>query len=95
MDEKRLRRLAGELQFARTAVRRFSKDWVLLAAASLSDTSLLAIVSLFAVAFSVMMAFPIFDGMTQLLLSIVLSYTAPHVGVELETYVRPVSVQHQ
>jgi membrane protein len=34
-----------------------------------------------------MMAFPIFDGMTQQLLSIVLSYTAPHIGGELETYV--------
>ena len=34
-----------------------------------------------------MMAFPVFDGMTQQLLSIVLSYTAPHIGGELETYV--------
>ncbi|MEK9832813.1 MAG: YihY family inner membrane protein [Rhodospirillaceae bacterium] len=87
MDEERLRRLADELQFARTVVRRFSKDRVLVAAASLSYTSLLAIVPLFAIAFSVMMAFPVFDGMTQQLLSIVLSYTAPHVGGELETYV--------
>ena len=87
MDEKRLRRLADELQFARTVVRRFSKDRVLVAAASLSYTSLLAIVPLFTIAFSVMMAFPVFDGMTQQLLSIGLSYTAPHVGGELETYV--------
>ncbi len=87
MDEKRLNRLTDELQFARTVVRRFSKDRVLVAAASLSYTSLLAIVPLFAIAFSVMMAFPVFDGMTQQLLSIVLSYTAPHIGGELETYV--------
>ena len=87
MDEKRLKRLADELQFARTVVRRFSQDRVLVAAASLSYTSLLAIVPLFAIAFSVMMAFPVFDGMTQQLLSIVLSYTAPHIGGELETYV--------
>jgi len=87
MDEKRLNRLADEFQFARTVVRRFSKDRVLVAAASLSYTSLLAIVPLFAIAFSVMMAFPVFDGMTQQLLSIVLSYTAPHIGGELETYV--------
>ena len=87
MDEKRLNRLVDELQFARTVVRRFSQDRVLVAAASLSYTSLLAIVPLFAIAFSVMMAFPVFDGMTQQLLSIVLSYTAPHIGGELETYV--------
>jgi membrane protein len=87
MDEKRLKRLTDELQFARTVARRFSQDRVLVAAASLSYTSLLAIVPLFAIAFSVMMAFPVFDGMTQQLLSIVLSYTAPHIGGELETYV--------
>jgi len=87
MDEKRLKRLTDELQFARTVARRFSKDRVLVAAASLSYTSLLAIVPLFAIAFSVMMAFPVFDGMTEQLLSIVLSYTAPHIGGELETYV--------
>ncbi|MEP4379093.1 MAG: YihY family inner membrane protein [Alphaproteobacteria bacterium] len=87
MDEKRLKRLTDELQFARTVVRRFSRDRVLVAAASLSYTSLLAIVPLFAIAFSVMMAFPVFDGMTQQLLSIILSYTAPHIGGELETYV--------
>jgi len=68
-------------------VRPFLQDRVLVAAASLSYTSLLAIVPLFAIAFSVMMAFPVFDGMTQQLLSIVLSYTAPHIGGELETYV--------
>lgn len=87
MDQERLKRLTDELQFVRTVLRRFSQDRVLVAAASLSYTSLLAIVPLFAIAFSVMMAFPVFDGMTQQLLSIVLSYTAPHIGGELETYV--------
>ena len=58
-----------------------------MAAASLSYTSLLAIVPLFAIAFSVMMAFPVFDGLTQQLLGIVLSYAAPHIGGELENYV--------
>lgn len=87
MDGERLTRLQDELRFARTVVRRFAKDRILVAAASLSYTSLLAIVPLFAIAFSVMMAFPVFDGMTQQLLSIVLSYTAPHIGGELEGYV--------
>ncbi|MGB0571621.1 MAG: YihY family inner membrane protein [Alphaproteobacteria bacterium] len=87
MDEKRLNRLTDELQFARTVVRRFSQDRVLVTTASLSYTSLLAIVPLFAIAFSVMMAFLVFDGMTQQLLSIVLSDTASHIGGELETYV--------
>lgn len=87
MDRERLSVLQDELQFVRTVVRRFAQDRVLVAAASLSYTSLLAIVPLFAIAFSVMMAFPVFDGMTQQLLSIVLSYTAPHIGGELETYV--------
>ena len=87
MADIRLDRLRDEFAFARTVLRRFSKDRVLVAAASLSYTSLLAIVPLFAIAFSVMMAFPVFDGMTQKLLSIVLSYTAPHIGGELENYV--------
>ncbi|MDG2270371.1 MAG: YihY family inner membrane protein, partial [Alphaproteobacteria bacterium] len=42
---------------------------------------------LFAIAFSVMMASPVFDGMTAQLLNIVLSYAAPHIGGELENYV--------
>lgn len=86
MSDLRLDRLRDELAFARTVIRRFSKDRVLVAAASLSYTSLLAIVPLFAIAFSVMMAFPVFDGMTQKLLNIILSYTAPHIGGELENY---------
>lgn len=87
MGESRLDTLQNELTFVRTVVRRFSRDRVLVAAASLSYTSLLAIVPLFAIAFSVMMAFPVFDGLTQQLLSIVLSYAAPHIGGELENYV--------
>lgn len=87
MAESRLDTLQNELTFVRTVVRRFSRDRVLVAAASLSYTSLLAIVPLFAIAFSVMMAFPVFDGLTQQLLSIVLSYAAPHIGGELENYV--------
>lgn len=87
MAESQLDTLQNELTFVRTVVRRFSKDRVLVAAASLSYTSLLAIVPLFAIAFSVMMAFPVFDGLTQQLLSIVLSYAAPHIGGELENYV--------
>jgi membrane protein len=87
MGGHRLDKLRDELTFARTVIRRFSRDRVLVAAASLSYTSLLAIVPLFAIAFSVMMAFPVFDGLTQQLLGIVLSYAAPHIGGELENYV--------
>ncbi len=87
MGNSRLDTLQNELTFVRTVVRRFSQDRVLVAASSLSYTSLLAIVPLFAIAFSVMMAFPVFDGLTQQLLSIVLSYAAPHIGGELENYV--------
>ncbi len=87
MGENRLDLLRSEFNFARTVVRRFSQDRVLVAAASLSYTSLLAIVPLFAIAFSTMMAFPVFDGMTQKLLNIILSYAAPHIGGELESYV--------
>lgn len=87
MSNNRLDTLQNELAFARTVVRRFSQDRVLVAASSLSYTSLLAIVPLFAIAFSMMMAFPVFDGLTQQLLSVVLSYAAPHIGGELENYV--------
>lgn len=57
MSSNRLDMVQSELTFARTVVRRFSQDRVLVAASSLSYTSLLAIVPLFAIAFSVMMAF--------------------------------------
>lgn len=87
MSGNRLDMVQSELTFARTVVRRFSQDRVLVAASSLSYTSLLAIVPLFAIAFSVMMASPVFDGMTAQLLNIVLSYAAPHIGGELENYV--------
>ena len=87
MSSNRLDMVKSELTFVRTVVRRFSQDRVLVAASSLSYTSLLAIVPLFAIAFSVMMAFPVFDGMTAQLLNIVLSYAAPHIGGELENYV--------
>jgi len=87
MVESRLDMLRDELKFARTVVRRFAQDRILVASASLSYTSLLAIVPLFAIAFSVMMAFPVFDGVTQQLLNIILSYAAPHIGGELENYV--------
>lgn len=87
MSSNRLDMVQSELTFARTVVRRFSQDRVLVAASSLSYTSLLAIVPLFAIAFSVMMASPVFDGMTAQLLNIVLSYAAPHIGGELENYV--------
>ncbi|MBO6784436.1 MAG: YihY family inner membrane protein [Alphaproteobacteria bacterium] len=82
----RLGTVREELTFVRTVIRRFSTDRILVAAASLSYTSLLAIVPLFAIAFSTMMAFPVFDGMTQKLLNLVLTYTAPHLGGELESY---------
>lgn len=87
MSSNRLDMVQSELTFARTVVRRFSQDRVLVAASSLSYTSLLAIVPLFAITFSVMMASPVFDGMTAQLLNIVLSYAAPHIGGELENYV--------
>ncbi|CAN0593336.1 unnamed protein product, partial [Laminaria digitata] len=50
MANYRLDMLRDELKFARTVVRRFSQDRVLVAASSLSYTSLLAIVPLFAIA---------------------------------------------
>ena len=77
MANNRLDMLRDELKLRANGGSRFSQDRVLVAASSLSYTSLLAIVPLFAIAFSVMMAFPVFDGMTQQLLSIVLSYAAP------------------
>lgn len=62
-DAKRVRSMIDEVgRFLAYAARRFSEDRCLRMAASLSYTSLLAIVPLTAIAFSMLAAFPVFEN---------------------------------
>jgi len=74
--------------FARYALARFSRDRCLGTAASLSYTSLLAIVPLAAIGLAIMAAFPGFDAARQKLLSLALTYVAPHAGTVVESYLQ-------
>ena len=74
--------------FARYALARFSGDRCLRIAASLSYTSLLAIVPLAAIGLAIMAAFPGFDAARQKLLGLALTYVAPHAGSVVETYLQ-------
>ena len=73
--------------FSRYAVARYNGDSCLRIAASLSYTSLLALVPLIAIAVAVLSAFPIFDGARSELGTLVLSYVAPHAGAQVQGYI--------
>ena len=79
--------LAAVGGFAVFLGRRFAADHCLRVAASLSYTSLLALVPLLAIGFAVMSAFPLFDNMRDGLGDLVLSYVAPHAGEDVRAYV--------
>ena len=78
--------LPAELGFARAALARFGEERGFVIAASLSYTSLLALVPLIAISLSVLSAFPAFDDIESRLIELALSYAAPHTGVDVETY---------
>lgn len=77
---------SAELGFARTALARFREERGFVIAASLSYTSLLALVPLVAIALSVLSAFPAFDAVKVQLIDLALTYAAPHAGVDVLTY---------
>lgn len=79
--------LAAVGGFAVFLGRRFAADHCLRVAASLSYTSLLALVPLIAIGFTVMSAFPVFDNMQEGLGDLVLSYVAPHAGEDVRAYI--------
>lgn len=78
--------IAAELGFARAALVRFREERGFVIAASLSYTSLLALVPLIAISLSILSAFPAFDDVEGRLVTQALSYVAPHAGAEVLTY---------
>ena len=67
--------------------RRFSADSGLRIAASLSYTSLLALVPLIAIGVAAMSAFPVFENARGSLGAVALDYVAPHTGELVQGYV--------
>ena len=73
--------------FALYTWRRFSSENGLRIAASLSYTSLLALVPLIAIGVAIMSAFPVFEATRSKLGALALEYVAPHVGELAQGYV--------
>ncbi len=73
--------------FAAYLAHRFAADRCLGVAASLSYTSLLALVPLMAIGFGVMSAFPVFDDIRAQTGDLILSYVAPHAGDDVRAYI--------
>jgi membrane protein len=64
------------------SIRRFIDDRCLIGASALSYTSIVSLVPLTAVALVTFSGFPIFSGMRERLLSLILDNFAPHIGDE-------------
>ncbi len=75
------------LSFSLFTGRRFSADNGLRIAASLSYTSLLALVPLIAISVAIMSAFPVFENVRGSLGTMALDYVAPHTGALVLGYV--------
>jgi membrane protein len=72
--------------FVLYAAERFATRQTMRVAASLSYTSLLALVPLAAIGVAVMSAFPVFDSAQDELSSLIFSYVAPHAGSQVQEY---------
>jgi membrane protein len=85
----RLRHILSALRsadFARYALRRFRDDRCLSAAASLSYTSLLALVPLGAISFAVLAAFPVFGGVREDIQKYIFANFLPAAGEAVQKY---------
>lgn len=78
--------VTAEFGFVRAAFARFREERGLVIAASLSYTSLLALVPLVAISLSILSAFPAFEEVQGRLLQQALGYVAPHAGADVQTY---------
>jgi membrane protein len=72
--------------FALAALARFREERGLVIAASLSYTSLLALVPLIAISLSILSAFPAFTDIENMLVSLTLQFVAPHASGDVQTY---------
>lgn len=73
--------------FARYAAERFATRQIMRVAASLSYTSLLALVPLAAIGVAVMSAFPVFETAQREIGDLIFTYVAPHAGDQVQQYV--------
>jgi membrane protein len=78
--------ITAEFGFARAALARFREERGLVIAASLSYTSLLALVPLVAISLSILSAFPAFEAIESRWIEQTLGYVAPYAGIEVQTY---------
>jgi membrane protein len=78
--------VSAEFGFARTALARFRQERGLVIAASLSYTSLLALVPLIAISLSILSAFSAFTEIENMLVSLALQFVAPHASADVQTY---------
>jgi len=90
LDAWRQSRLSGiavdVATFVAYAVRRFYTDRMMQAAGALTYTTLLALVPLFAIAFSIFSAFPAFDVIQDRLQEAIFENLVPEVGHEVRNY---------
>ena len=80
-------RVAAAGAFLAFLLRRFRDVRCLRVAASLSYTSLLALVPLLAIVFSVLAAFPVFDAIKEEIRRFIFLNVAPHAGEQARNYV--------
>jgi membrane protein len=79
--------LADIGNFASYGVRRFLKDRMSQAAGALTYTTLLALVPLMAIAFSIFSAFPAFDAIQDRLQEVIFENLVPEVGQDVRGYI--------
>lgn len=84
--EKARREAWNFLGFLSYAAERFATRQTMRVAASLSYTSLLALVPLAAIGVAVMSAFPVFDSARADLADLIFTYVAPHAGAQVQQY---------
>jgi len=78
--------LAGLGHFATFAVRRFFSERMTASAASLTYSTLLAIVPLMVIAFAILSSFPAFDAVKDQMQELFLSAVVPEAGAAIEEY---------
>lgn len=87
MHERWKERLRDGLSFPAFVLRRFGQDDCLRVAASLSYTSLLALVPLLTIAFAIFSAFPVFEEVEAQVRTEILGVLVPHAGANIDSHV--------
>ena len=86
IQEKLYSKLNTVKNFILFLIARTKSDTILRVASSLSYTSLIALVPLFAIGLAIFSAFPVFSGVREQLQSFLLTAFTPDIGSEIEEY---------